>query len=129
MILNFKRKFPNGQFTYFQGAITNERKIHSIRKGSRWQPGKTIHFSTGARTKQYKCFKEGTCISVQKIEISWDNAFDGLKIKVDDRFLENHEIMKLSMNDGFDHMKPFEDWFKPILPFTGQIIHWTDFKY
>lgn len=129
MILNFKTKFPGGEYTYFQGAITNGIKIHSIRKGSRWKPGNKIHFSTGARTKHYKCFKTGLCQSVQKIEITWNEPEDMLKIMVDEKEVSSTTVMRMAYYDGFSHMGKFEEWFKPLLPFTGQIIHWTDFKY
>lgn len=97
MILNFKIKFPWGDYTWFVIRIMNclnnysvqytsyydpkngekkyielhGQKPHSIRedKTNRWKPGMKIHFTTGSRSKNYKCFAESKCISTQVIEI------------------------------------------------------------
>jgi hypothetical protein len=128
MVLGFKTKF-NGKCTYFIRHIQSGRKIHSIRKGNRWKPGNKIHFATGVRTKNYECFKEGICISVQSIVLNQDESTDKMVAIIDGKKFENIDIIRLSYNDGFDHMIDFESWFKPELPFIGQIIHWTNFKY
>jgi len=115
MILSFKPQFVE--------PILNGSKIHTIRedKGKRWTIGKKIHFATGVRTKNYNCFKEGECIGLQKIIIS--PAY----IEVSGRILNYKEIKRLAINDGFNSVKDFLEWFDGH--FTGIIIHWTDLLY
>lgn len=64
MILSFNKKFKE--------PIETGTKIHTIRldKPNRWRAGKTIHFATGIRTKNYDNFKVGRCMSIQYIKIS-----------------------------------------------------------
>lgn len=83
MILNFKTKYPWGGYTNFESKVLNclnnwkhqfagdIKKPHSIRedKANRWKPGRKIHFTTGSRTPNYKCFAESKCVSTQVIEI------------------------------------------------------------
>jgi uncharacterized protein YqfB (UPF0267 family) len=121
MILPFKKQFVL--------PILEGTKIHTIRedKHSRWEAGKTIHFATGVRTKNYNCFKEGVCVSVQTIEIS-SNYFKGNKIVlIDNRILECSEVLRLAKNDGFNSEADFFDWFNH--DFKGKLIHWTNKKY
>lgn len=158
MILNFKTKYPWGELTHFVGKILNwldnlptDQKLHSIRtdKTNRWKPGMKIHFSTGMRTKNYKCFAEGKCILTQVIEIREmsqvcvDNCYTyeeshmfgdrsekflkTFKVIVDGRDLTSDEIDLLAKNDGFETTHDFFRWFNKN--FTGKIIHWTDLKY
>ena len=68
MILSFNKKF--------KVPIETGTKIHTIRldKPNRWRAGKTIHFATGVRTKNYDNFKVGRCLSFQYITISYCEA-------------------------------------------------------
>ena len=68
MILSFNKKFKE--------PIETGTKIHTIRldKPNRWRAGKTIHFATGIRTKNYDNFKVGRCMSFQYITISYREA-------------------------------------------------------
>lgn len=160
MILNFKTTYPWDKtvFTNFQNKILLSdmrpgfiRKIHTIRidATNRWKPGMKIHFSTGARTKKYKCFTVGKCISTQTIEIEemimtdaghmyiyTEEKRNGIqkvfvdrifKVTIDGRVLTSAEIDTLARNDGFNSTHDFFRWFNGN--FTGKIIHWTDFKY
>lgn len=134
MILGFKKRFVI--------LIHTGSKKHTIRedKHNRWEAGKKIHFATGVRTKNYKCFKEDTCKSIQKIEIKWRRSFNNKRrlvvIYIDDKlFSEQLEIgysnfrklETLSTNDGFNSIKDFLNWFD--YNFIGKIIHWTELSY
>ena len=122
MILSFK--------TQFKQPILDDTKIHTIRadKTNRWQAGKKIHFATGVRTKNYHCFKEGVCTTVQKIEIEIVSDYlHETIVKIDDRKLTELEVQQLAWNDGFDSLVAFWMWFNT--DFEGKIIHWADFKY
>jgi hypothetical protein len=124
MILSFKKQFEN--------PIIFGSKIHSIRLDphARWAANKKIHMATGVRTKNYKCFLELYCISVQAIQIQYfGEPFqpDEIKVIVDGKPLDSEEIEKLAINDGFKDTKAFFKWFDS--DFQGKIIHWTSFKY
>lgn len=156
MVLGFKTEI-NGKHTFFVQKILSsfgggifKPKLHTIRKGNRWKAGKTIHFATGQRTKNYQCFHVAKCVSVQSIEIiDCDNIppsqynnqvhvvsrefggvyfYNAFMIKVDGRALTVDEIITLAHNDGFDSTKGFYEWFE-FKEFSGQLIHWTDLRY
>lgn len=106
-------------------------KKHTIRadNGNRWKEGSLIHPVINNRTPQRFQFAPTIkCKGVQKIEI-----LHGLKrenhafVKVDDKVLHQSEIEILAINDGFDSVEQFFQWFNT--DFTGKIIHWTDLKY
>ena len=139
MIISFKPRFVK--------KILNGTKIHTIREAAynrypparpnRWQPGRIMHMATGIRTKNYNCFKEAVCKSIQKIVIIYEwNYGDSLRIIVDDKELPDEKIKELVRNDGFIGRGEFIDWFFPnrrtpggCSAFNGNLIHWTDFKY
>lgn len=128
-------------------------KIHTIRKYKklRWKPGMPIHFKiwTGLPYKSptFNFAPIIPCIGVEKIEIKWycgksivdvyigvecigrvvfnaENKKSGfLLVDVKGR----NDIPLLSMNDGFDSIVDFFEWFND--DFDGYIIHWTNFKY
>lgn len=128
MILNFLRGYNvNGsrKKTDFENKIKNGSKLHTLRADpkNRWKDGNKIHFSTGARSSHYNCFKEGVCISTQGIEIR------DRKIWIDGALLTGDEKLFLAENDGFDSIQEFWDWFDQYSPFYGKIIHWTNLKY
>ncbi len=128
MILNFLKGFSakgRRKPTNFEKKITTGIKLHTIRwdEKNRWKAGQKIHFSTGSRTNQYNCFKEGVCTGTQRIEIKDRN------ICVDDRELSQDEIHRLAQNDGFDSMDDFWAWFDQYSPFVGKIVHWTETRY
>ena len=123
MVLGFKEQFIV--------KIFNGTKIHTIRedKHNRWKAGNKIHFATGVRTKQYKEFMRGKCISVQEFKIVPPKDNNSLRTYlIDGKELQPiSDIVKLSKNDGFDKASEFVNWFGDN--FTGKIIHWTYFKY
>ncbi|MEL3904423.1 MAG: hypothetical protein P1P63_04860 [Treponemataceae bacterium] len=128
MIIPFKERFVE--------PILNGSKIHTIRadRPNRWRMGKHIHFATGARTKNYNCFKTGRCYCVQKINIEWKHLNKAV-VRIDDKIFgiyENqnrfdYQLQELANNDGFNRMSDFFDFFN--VDFEGKIIHWTNFKY
>lgn len=131
MVLGFTKTFRNkyGQTkqTKFEDKIKDGRKLHTIRwdEKHRWAKGKKIHFATGVRSSRYNCFKEGICTGTQRIEIK-NNL-----IYIEDRELPmlKDQAEDLSINDGFDSIDDFWEWFDQYQPFTGKIIHWTDIRY
>jgi hypothetical protein len=123
MILGFKQQFKD--------KILDNSKIHSIRqdKKERWKSGRLIQFCTGVRTKQHYQFYEDVVKSVQTIEI-----FTNIKsVIIDSRVLTDEQVYDLAINDGFDSIHEFYEWFKQYENeyhfFTGRLIHWTNHKY
>lgn len=126
MNLGFKQQFVP--------KIIEGTKIHTIREdhSDRWGKGATIHFATGIRTKNYKCFKQSECVSTQQIHIQWvrhesDRSMDIMNVEIDGRMLNWKEIKELAINDGFDNVEGFMEWFKEN--FNGKLIHWTEKRY
>lgn len=121
MVLGFKEEFEE--------PINLCSKIHTIRKDehNRWKAGNSIQFATGVRTKNYKQFAAGICVSTQTIEIKWEHY---AIIFIDGKKLTDEEVKELAENDGFSSEAAFlcwDAWFKK--DFKGKIIHWTDKKY
>lgn len=116
MILGSKQQFiPK----YLDGT-----KIHSIRKGHRWRKGMTIHYYEKVRQPGMRKFMpDGICTGAQDIVISCYARF----ISIDGRPLTEFEMDLLAQNDGFDSANDLFAFFSDN--FTGQIIHWTDFRY
>ena len=148
MILNFKTKFPDGTATDFVNKIDDRIKVHSIRedKTNRWKPEILIHLTTGARTKNYDCFNELYCVSVQDISIEYpedkevfsflvaerilkidEYLYKRVRVNIGGRYVSERIVTQLAYNDGFDSIIDFFKWFNKS--FTGKIIHWTDLKY
>ena len=128
MILSFKPQFIS--------KILDGSKIHTIRadKHNRWEAGLKIQFATGARTKHYRCFKEGVCTGVQDIKIKWSRKLRHIQIVIDgDKRLYNFEEKdQIAINDGFQYWNDLLNFFFPNYrsgTFRGKIIHWTNFKY
>jgi len=118
-------------------------KIHSFRRGFRWKAGMKIHFATGMRTKKYRCYHEGVCISVQYavIEINQDNCIfirvhHDYNAQIEEfRVLTPEQTMLFAANDGFNSLGEMISWFFPKgyksrrKAFAGDLVHFTDFKY
>lgn len=132
MILGFKTKFPWGKPTNFVEKITKQPeftpKIHTLREGDRWEPGKTIHMATGVRTSQYHEFKRDTCKSTQEVIIVNVEGLGFPVVYIDSRRLTHQERYRFALNDGFDNMEDFSRWFHRDI-YVLQLVHWTDFKY
>ena len=141
MILSYKKQFPwkgpDGKPvpTNFKEKILSGTKIHTFREDphGRWKDGKLIHHAHGVRTKNYDCFLENGCVSVQSIQI---NNYDvGAFIKRTELIIDGEVVFSeksewagiIAKNDGFDSVEDFFKWFSS--DFQGRIIHWTDFKY
>ena len=146
MILSFKNQFIH--------PILSGDKIHTIREDGpdRWKAGNKIHFATGVRTKRYKQFMQGACVSVQAISLVNHGNHVYCRIQTGaNRYIHNdcveYEHIKwysghlkkqigggllgdLCKNDGLD-WEEFKKWFVPKQgnKFTGKIIHWTNFRY
>lgn len=108
-------------------------KIHSIREDTktRWKAGNKIHFYINNRTKKMFQFAPVVpCISVQTIEIKPNlDLYDDkiISVRIDNRELNETELLKLVHNDGFDSISSFAIYFDA--EFNGKIIHWTNHKY
>lgn len=167
MIAGFKTKFEDGTPTFFLPAIYKSLmflgqehlmnkpfeydemlkvkdiphcKIHTIRAGNRWRAGMTMHMATGVRTKNYNCFAELVCKSVQDISIVFYNSpRPYITNVIIDNVIHTFGISEsIARMDGLSYNR-FIDWFfsasqpfgenNEFKRFEGQIIHWTNFKY
>ena len=132
MILGFKQQFQDKTPTNFREKILSGEKIHSIRAGDRWRLGMSIQMAYGVRTINYDQFNAigwpelERCKNVQRIQIAFMYGF--LEVRIDGENWDN--VHFLMINDGLTRNQ-FIDWFFPkgVHEFSGQIIHWTDFKY
>lgn len=120
---------------------TNKPKLHTIRKDekNRWKVGNKIHFVTGNRTKERNQFApEINVKSIQRIDIyKVANVYTPYtyktknnrtyQIAIDGNCLNADNMHRIAVNDGFDDLEAFFDWF--VEDFSGKIIHWTDYKY
>jgi hypothetical protein len=123
-----KRKEALGELILVQAI--GRGKIHSIRedKHNRWKPGMKIHMVTGNRTsKRFQFAPILNVVTTQKVEIR--NIFnDRNAVRIDGRELSETEIEQLAINDGFDTVDDFWNWFS-MEDFEGKIIHWTNHTY
>jgi hypothetical protein len=53
--------------------------------------------------------------------------FHTCKMFIDDVEMSIDQMKELAVNDGFESLDNFFDWFSE--PFVGKIIHWTDITY
>ena len=118
-----------------------EPKKHTIRIDSknRWKKGNLIHSVINNRTSnRYQFAPVIKCTRVQQIEIVHrpgvvhfyiDNNWFGdvFHHGFDSIYEFTNDIRTLAINDGFDSIEHFLQWFNK--DFTGKIIHWTDLKY
>jgi hypothetical protein len=108
-------------------------KKHTIRKDEkdRWKVGNDIHFVINNRTKNRFQFAPIIKVqSIQKIEM----VIRGVKnerpinVYIDDEIIGlGNGLEQLALNDGFDSLEDFYDYFKD--GFKGKLIHWTDARY
>lgn len=128
MILGFKKYIQHIGPTSFKEKILAEEKIHSIRRDEkdRWRAGRKIHMAYGVRTKFYECFMESECVSVETILIGYLHDCL-LYVKIGDKVLSQDEQEELALNDGFDSLQDFCNYFNH--DFSGKIIHWTKKRY
>lgn len=120
----------------FKERILDGTKGHTIRtdRTERWRKGMLIHFwrgnprNTRATPKPHE-FHRGNCSGVQKIEMHFEK--EGVRVKIDNRLLEEPEVLTLAICDGFDSITDMCDWFIDFKEtgFKGRLIHWTKKKY
>ncbi len=116
MILAFKKEFVS--------PIVDGTKVHSIRAGSRWRAGLSIQFYANARRPDMWKFRvDDIAKTVQQVRLTAD-----WQIIVDGRVLADAEKQAFANRDGFGSVGSLFSFFDS-LPFTGQLIHWTDLTY
>lgn len=113
-----------------------EPKIHTIRKDdkNRWKPGMMIDFFINARQKDMFRFAPRIPLkSKQRIFMTYlPHLGNGFQVSINGRELHKSEIKVLAVNDGFETVEDFEDYFISEMEndeYNGKIIHWTGFKY
>ena len=125
MLLGFKKRFAP--------KIVSGSKIHTVRAKRKVQPkiGEVLHMYTGLRTKDAELItKQHNLIGCQEAQI-----YVGLRIIeiiIDGRHLEVNEIADFCINDGFENIQDFKNYWldgAEYLEFVGDVFHWTDFKY
>jgi len=118
-----------------------EPKVHTFRSDSkdRWKEGNLIHPAINNRTPQRFQFAPTIkCTGVQKIQIDHAPGFvqvfidgawfgDAFHHGLDDIYNITNDLETLAINDGFDSVEQFFQWFDK--DFSGKIIHWTDLRY
>lgn len=103
-------------------------KVHTIRedKSNRWIQTRLIHLVINNRTpERFQFAPLIICTAIQKISIVWDGPIPG--VYVDDELLLSNDVERLALNDGFDTVGDFYNYFNT--DFTGKIIHWDDVRY
>lgn len=107
-----------------------EYKLNTIRKGHRWKKGDKIHYYLGNPRNGGFRFWEGECTGTQDIFITF---YNGMEISIEDKYQYWGDKNLLAKNDGLNY-DDFETWFyhatnKGKEDFSGQIIHWGNFRY
>lgn len=136
----YDEKFIGGWFNSIE-ANSLPSKIHTIRrdKTNRWREGMDIHFVINNRTKDR--FQFAPILKVKKIQTIEIQYLSLTKKPIDlkpiiwiDGYLFydpatgiDKGIERLAINDGFDSVDKFFEWFSES--FKGKIIHWTDSAY
>lgn len=123
MIIGFHKQFVP--------LIKSGVKIHTIRRDEkdRWVAGKKMHLATGTRTKDYNCFAQKECVSVQYVSIYTERKEVFIHKKL---IMSKFDVGEIAKNDGFYSVEHFWAWFTPEKygkKFVGKIIHWTNKKY
>ncbi|MBU4536962.1 MAG: hypothetical protein L6264_07430 [Weeksellaceae bacterium] len=111
-------------------------KHHTIRKDekNRWKPGMDIDFFINARQKNmFRFAPRIPLISRQRVFMTYMPHYgNGFEVSINGRQLGDDEILTLAINDGFDTVEEFEDYFISEMEddqYSGLILHWTNFKY
>jgi hypothetical protein len=132
--------------TLFPEDLASTPKKHTIRADEKnlWVPGRKIHMVVFNRSKNRFQFAPTLEVkAVQFIRILWDYdeelemntpcLYTGEKPDYSDLMPWHYptygekEMKQLALNDGFDSIKHFFQWFNS--DFEGKIIHWADLKY
>ena len=121
------------EFEYVRTArrIATNPKLHTFRRGNRWQQGKKIHFKvwsgTPYKSKTINFAPRINCTGQQKIFIQSPTLCLKSRIFIDGKQLGDDKINQLAINDGFNDEKHMFTYFKEH--FEGQIVHWTSIRY
>lgn len=136
----FMERFPNGKETHFREKIwaikdlklqgTYKPKRHTIRETEFWQkwvgrPVEPFYWEDKPYNSGHIVFDKLPIISWQKFEVAITPT--GKRILVDGDQLGPVLIEELAINDGFDTVEEFFQWFKE--DFSGYIYHFTATKY
>lgn len=128
MILGFKQTIGKKK-SNFPNKIERGVKIHSMRMDpkKRWRVGMKIQLAYYEAKMKYQLIKEVEVVSIQDVVIKWYEESCAPVVKIDGRTLWIAEIIVLSLNDGFDNVKDFYNYFNMSGVF--RLIHWTSFAY
>lgn len=123
-------KIDYGVITHPESIYTP--KLHTIRAGNRWKAGDKIHMAYGSRTKNYQQFNKGIpelerVKSTESISVKYLKGLLLPSVAINGHILTDSEIDTLAINDGFEGINDFFNWFN--VDFQGQIIHFTDLRY
>lgn len=101
-------------------------KLHTIRSGKRWKTGDMCSLRVWGgkpyKSKQIAIAPDFALPRVADIEIDGD-----FRIVVDGNVILPPSSITLATNDGL-RPQDLEQWFKKSLPFSGQIIFFSDTK-
>ncbi len=111
-------------------------KLHTIRKdeSDRWKRGVMIDFFINARQKNmFRFAPRIPVVSRQRVFMTFlPHCGLGFRVSINGRELDEHEVENLALNDGFDAVADFEDYFISQMiddQYSGKIIHWTNYLY
>jgi hypothetical protein len=120
----------------FVAKDKKHHKIHTIRedKKDRWKPGTKIDFFINCRQKNMFRFAPVLPVtSTQRIFMTYmPHVGNGFQVSIGGNEISKEEIIKLAINDGFENVEDFENYFISVMKedeFSGKIIHWTDKRY
>jgi hypothetical protein len=122
MVLGFKPDFVP--------LIIAGTKVHTIRAGNRWADGQAISFCTNVAPDALTRFQpDGVVKVVQTIQAKIIHGT--YLIEIDGRQLQGNELAEFVRRDGFSSLAELFDFLVSYhgLPFTGQLIHWTELVY
>ena len=146
MIILFS-KYLNSEPTYFKEKIAKSlsleginvnysafhpfnAKIHTIRRNKDHE----IHKGVLLEMMYNEGFEEiikADCTETQSIFMTFING--QFEVSVEDKCMYYTEINQIAINDGFSGYQSFRDYFISKMNsegcYSGDIIHWTDFRY
>lgn len=126
----FDREFDKPEHNSSTEPYSFPPKIHTIREDSkgRWWEGMDIHMVINNRTKdRFQFAPIIKCTGTQSIEIQVWPEIKAFHIQIDGRRLSDDEVKELAVNDGFDSVDQFLNYFRSGI--KGKLIHWTDKQY
>lgn len=122
--------------TAYDDSIDREPKLHTIRKDekNRWKSGVLIDFFINARQKNmFRFAPRIPLISRQTVFMTYlPHLGNGFEVSIDGRQIDNSELEQLAINDGFDRVEDFANYFISEMEenqCSMKILHWTDLRY